>query len=393
MYKQIFAQHSGDIYPFHMPGHKRNSEFFPPNLLSLDVTEIPGTDVLSAPDGIIKDFQQRLADFYNAKESFFLVNGSTTGIIASVCCLCNTEKKEILFAPRNAHVSLYNGLVFSGAVPVYYLPEITPDGLAGGVSPEVFDKMPRGATAFVVSPTYEGFVSDIAAISEKVHARDGVLIVDEAHGAHFPFHKSFPKPALALGADIVVNSLHKTLPTLSGCAVLHINHNVSVNASRMQFFINAVQTASPSYMHMTTADFTLKKLWAQPDLFEQYVERIAQIRLAHADAECFKISGCERIGTNAIFDVDKGKLLYTLNSLTAEKFSETLAREYKIQAETAVGRHLLFMTSVADTQNGFDRLKNALLLTPRLKFAKQTPITPLKGGIATPTLRKGLIGV
>ena len=363
MYQQIEAYLSQDIYPFHMPGHKRNRHFFPSNLERFDLTEIPGMDVLSAPAGILKDMQGAIADFYGAGDSFFLVNGSSAGIVAAVCALCGEGAP--LFVPRNAHVSVYNGMVLSGASPVYYMPEITADGLAGGVNPEVFDHMPEGATALVVSPTYEGFVSDIASISARVRAKQGVLIVDEAHGAHFPFHKSFPAPALSQGADIVINSLHKTLPALGQCAVLHINgKSTHVDREILHFYVNSVQTSSPSYILMTASDYMLRVLWENPSLFDEYIARLADIRNGLPGAESaapLRLSGRERVGEDAIYNIDPGKLLFTLHtSQDAEAIAETMAKEYKIQMEMAKGRHILAMTSVADTLEGFMRLNRAV---------------------------------
>jgi len=362
MYKDISTYLSQDIYPFHMPGHKRNKDFFPKEFFNFDLTEIPEMDVLSEPKSIIKKFQNKISDFYCAKESFFLTNGASAGIVASITAACNENTP--VFVPRNAHVSLYNGLVFSGAKPNYFLPEITHDGLAGGVSQSVFSDMPRGAVVFIVSPTYEGFVSDISSIAEKVHERDGVLIVDEAHGAHFSFHKYFPKSALSQGADIVINSLHKTLPAISGCAVLHVNSE-RVDLSRLRFYINAMQTTSPSYIMMAGCDFMLEKLWNHPELFDKYVSQLEKIRgelPCTTDSGALRLCGRERVGENAIYDIDAGKLLFMQDGkLLSEKSLDAMEHEYKVQFEMAKGRHLLAMTSVADTEEGFARLKDAIL--------------------------------
>lgn len=399
MYKKVSEYLSRDIYPFHMPGHKRNANFlppFPPGLAALDLTEIPEMDVLSSPEGIIKEFQEKIADFYGAGRSFFLVNGTSAGIVAAVCAFAacgenifGENKETPVFVPRNAHVSLYNGLIFSGARPTYFLPEITSCGLAGGVSPSFFDSLPRGAAVFIVSPTYEGFVSDIAAIAQKVHARSGVLIVDEAHGAHFSFHKYFPKSALSQGADIVINSFHKTLPAFSGCAVLHVRQGLDL--PRLRFYINAMQTSSPSYMMMAACDFMLEKLWESPDLFEEYVLRLEDIRRelpGAAESAALRLYGRERVGEGAIYDIDEGKLLFH-SSLAAEEASDIMARKYKVQLEMAKGRHLLAMTSVADTKEGFTCLKAAVSglnekFAPSYTFATQMRSHELPEAVLTP---------
>ena len=361
MYNEILSYLKKDIYPFHMPGHKRNPKFLPPNWLDLDLTEIPGLDVLSSPTGIIARFQQKIAGIYGANHSFFLVNGASAGILAAVCATC--ADGGTLVVPRNAHTSVYNAMALSGAIPSYIVPQLTPDGLAGGIPPAALDNMPQGAVVLVVSPTYEGFVSDIAAIAAQVHRKGGVLIVDEAHGAHFAFSKKFPVSALSCGADIVVQSLHKTLPAPSQCAILHVNsHRVDIN--RLKFHINAVQTSSPSYILMSVCDYMLDMLWRQPMYFESYVQRLESLhkRLPGAkSAAPLRLSGAERVGSCGIYDVDPGKLLFTAFTNTgADTIANTMAAAYKVQMEMAAGRHVLAMTSVADTDEGFDRLAAAI---------------------------------
>ena len=261
MYRHLQEYLSKGVYPFHMPGHKRNPVFFPVELTGMDLTEIPGMDILRDATGIIRDLQCKIADFYGADESFILVNGSSAGIVAAICAACNEGDK--LYAARNGHVSMFNGMALSGALPIYISPKVAETGtlgitgLAGGIDPSQLDNMEEGAAVIVVSPTYEGFVSDIKAIAEKVHSCGGMLIVDEAHGAHFPFHSAFPDSALNMGADIVVQSFHKTLPVLGQLAVLHVKGQ-RVDTGRLKFYLQAMQTTSPSYMLMAQLDYVLE---------------------------------------------------------------------------------------------------------------------------------------
>ncbi|MCL2372618.1 MAG: PLP-dependent transferase [Defluviitaleaceae bacterium] len=368
MYKKIEKYLQQNIYPFHMPGHKRNPAFLPQNLLGLDLTEIPSMDVLSAPTDMIKELQGKIASFYGADESFLLVNGASAGVMAAVC-----YAGEKIVLARNAHVSAYRGLTFSGARPKYILPQIMPGGLAGGV---VLENFPEGHALLVVSPTYEGFTSHIATIAKEVHAKGGILIVDEAHGAHFPFHKNFPAHALACGADIVVNSFHKTLPALSQTAVIHANR-ARIDIEKLRFYVNAFQTTSPSYMLMAATDFMLEKLWGESRFFDEYVSRLKRLR-SELKSDVLRLTdrfptfnmnpapGAERcaFGEPSLFgvhDKDEGKLNFTAHTEeTAEEISRLLANEYGVQMEMANGQHLLAMTSVADTDEGFDRLQLAM---------------------------------
>ncbi|MCL1845668.1 MAG: hypothetical protein FWF77_07175 [Defluviitaleaceae bacterium] len=342
MYKELKTLLRRNAHPFHMPGHKRNADFFPPDLFRFDLTELPKTDVLSAPTGMIRLLQEKIAWFYGADESFLLVNGSSAGIVAAICATAG--EKTPVFVPRNAHVSAYNGLVFSGASPTYYLPKITDEVLIGGVSPEIFDDMPRGAVALVVSPTYEGFVSDIAAIAEKVHARDGVLIVDEAHGAHFAFHEYFPTHAVALGADIVINSFHKTLPMMSPCAVLHVRSK-RVDTSRVRFFLNAMQTTSPSFAMMAQCDFALEKLWTNPECFKKYAGILVNVRW--------------NVRRQLVETDDIGKFLFS-----------GVIKSRDVVFEMVTRRHTLAVSSVADTLEGLI----AMAFAARKKLRPPSPL-------------------
>ena len=360
MYEHLQAYLSQGIYPFHMPGHKRNPMFIPQGLADLDITEIPGMDILRTPTGILHDLQCAIADFYRADKSYLLVNGSTAGIVTAICA--TTAEGDKLYAARNGHVSMYSGMALSGVLPIYMHPEITAGGLAGGINPEAFDDIEEGTTTIIASPTYEGFVSDIKAIADKVHDRGGILIVDEAHGAHFSFNSAFPESALDLGADIVVQSFHKTLPALGQLAVLHVKGS-RVDTTRLQFFVNAMQTTSPSYMLMGQLSYALNMLWKRPELFDMYVNRLTALRKALTANETLPIAliGQELIGKHAIHNMDCGKLLFRLNTHeNAEDILATLADKYRVQPEMAAGRHLLAMTSVADTDEGMQRLWAAI---------------------------------
>ena len=374
MYEHLQAYLSKDIYPFHMPGHKRNPMFLPTELAGLDLTEIPGMDVLRKPTGVIRSLQDAIAKFYGSDESYVLVNGSSAGVIAAICAV--SSEGDRIYAARNGHVSMFNGMALAGAIPVYIMPELAPDGLAGGIIPETLDNMQDGAVVFLVSPTYEGFVSDIRAIAEKVHNHNGILIVDEAHGAHFRFHDAFPDSALDLGADIVVQSFHKTLPVLGQIAVLHVK-SPRVDVPRLRFFLQAMQTTSPSYMLMGQLDYALNMLWKRPELFDMYVNRLDALRkaLTTDNSQLIRLTGQERIGQHGIYDIDRSKLLFCLDTTcnngrtlglsphfddSATSLSEILAAEYRIQLEMAAGRHLLAMTSVADTDEGIQRLWAAI---------------------------------
>ncbi|MCL1788048.1 MAG: hypothetical protein FWG38_08680 [Defluviitaleaceae bacterium] len=187
--------------------------------------------------------------------------------------------------------------------------------------------------------------------------------MDEAHGAHFPFSSAFPASALSQGADVVVQSLHKTLPAPSQCAVLHVKgHRVDVK--KLKFFINTVQTSSPSYILMSVCDYMLRMLWSEPAHFETYLQRLENLRgglPGERSGAALRLSGFERVGAHGIYDIDPGKLLFTAHSnIDAETIANMMAADHKMQMEMAAGRHILAMTSVADTDEGFERLVAAI---------------------------------
>ncbi|MDR1540880.1 MAG: aminotransferase class I/II-fold pyridoxal phosphate-dependent enzyme [Clostridiales bacterium] len=345
-----------DIYPFHMPGHKRNPKFLNEAMLFRDVTELSHTDNLYEPSGLIKEAHKRVALAVGSDESAFLTNGSTSGIIAAIAGSCG-ENDEIIMS-RNCHRSALSALVISGAKPVYIYPESFSFGFCGGADPSqiaaLFTSHPKAKAVFITSPTYEGLVSDIASISKTAHENGAVLIVDEAHGAHFPFHACFPKPALALGADIVVNSAHKTLPALTQAAAIH-RKGLRADWEKIKFYLKAVQTSSPSYILMSSTESLYRRLTEERDIMNSYASLLEEAREAIEGAGGPNILGRELIGKNGVFDMDSGKIILA-GVASGFEIERILRDEYKAQLEMSSVGYALAMTSPADVKAGFDRL-------------------------------------
>lgn len=289
---EALAEYSrSDYYPFHMPGHKRQrlGDFVPEEI---DVTEIDGFDDLHHAEGILKEGQERLAALFGADESFYLINGSTAGILAAVCgCM---KKGGRLLIGRNCHKSVYHAAYLMEARLEYLYPEPTAFGIQGSVAPEQVKERLNSLSdiqaVVVTSPTYDGVVSDIAAIAAIVHAYGIPLIVDGAHGAHFGFSELFPQKAIALGADLCVESLHKTLPACTQSAALHMKRTApafvtdacpapvsEVNRKektaepvrgyrfepeRVRRYLDIFQSSSPSYVLMAGMDRCVRLLEA-----------------------------------------------------------------------------------------------------------------------------------
>ena len=221
-----------DYYPFHMPGHKRNmKEYFMSEAYFADITEIEGFDNLSHPEGLLLAEEERLAELYHSKETHMLVNGSTTGIQAAI--LGSVKRNEKILMARNSHKSAYNAVSLGGIHASYLYPKTEERyGISGGICPEEVADMLEAdreiKAVFLTSPTYEGVVSDVETIAKICHSHNIPLLVDEAHGAHFGFHREncneyHTENSVRLGADVVIHSIHKTLPAFTQTALIHLN--------------------------------------------------------------------------------------------------------------------------------------------------------------------------
>ena len=359
------------VYPFHMPGHKRNPEWLE-GLYEADITEIYGSDDLHAPSGIIAEAQSRAKIAAHSVSTIFLTGGSTAGILAAVSA--SVKKGDKILIARNCHKSVYNACTLNDLSAEYIYPaQNTNLGTFGEVLPaDIAAEMDKSGAKVVVitSPTYEGITSDIKTISKTVHARGGILIVDSAHGAHLGFNDYFPPSARSLGADIVIESAHKTLPCLTGAALLHIcSHRINYGA--IQNNLSVFETSSPPYPILCSIDrfFTKNK---QSDLFTPYVKRL----------EIFykKAEGLKNISVFTSSYMDRSKIIISTKNANINGFElkNILREKYNLELEMAMPEYALAMTSIADTAEGFNRLILALLeiddsLTPKTKSAALAP--------------------
>ena len=253
LYQQLISYGESDVYPFHMPGHKRRALPFP-NPYTIDITEIDGFDNLHHAEGLIREAEERAAKLYGADRSYYLVNGSTCGLLAAICAAARRGDKVL--AARNCHKAVYHAISMQGLAAEFLYPAITRGDLQGQITAaqveEALTKHPDIAVVILTSPTYEGIVSDVAAIAACCHAHGAALIVDEAHGAHFGFGAGFPENAVRLGADAVIMSLHKTLPSFTQTALLHCN-GTRIDPGRVARYLGVYETSSPSeWMHAST---------------------------------------------------------------------------------------------------------------------------------------------
>ena len=354
MYQQLISYGESDVYPFHMPGHKRRALPFP-NPYTIDITEIDGFDNLHHAEGLIREAEERAAKLYGADRSYYLVNGSTCGLLAAICAAARRGDKVL--AARNCHKAVYHAISMQGLAAEFLYPAITRGDLQGQITAaqveEALTKHPDIAVVILTSPTYEGIVSDVAAIAACCHAHGAALIVDEAHGAHFGFGAGFPENAVRLGADAVIMSLHKTLPALTQTAVLH-RASDRIMAERVEHYLEIFETSSPSYVLMGSISQCMQWMRKYADTwFEAYFTNLIWFR---EHAEKWKEL---RFWENPRKEPSK------LVVLTGKKCSGTeaakwLREEFQIEVEMAAAGYILAMTSLADSRDGFVRLMDAL---------------------------------
>lgn len=353
-----------------MPGHKRRlkAEADP---YAIDITEIDGFDNLHHAEEILKDAQRRAADLYGSKKAYYLVNGSTCGLLAAICA-ATRRRGEILIA-RNCHKAVYHGIYLQELTAHYLYPSITPEGIACAITPSAvqraLDEHPKVEAVLITSPTYDGIVSDIARIADIVHEKGIPLIVDEAHGAHFGLGKdsSFPDSAVHCGADMVILSLHKTLPSFTQTALLHICSD-RISEAKVASFLDIFETSSPSYILMAGMERCIRMMaeegTARLELLRRRLDEFSEKMKALARLRILTKSDFSK---EQAFDFDASKLLiYTGNSnITGKQLYDLLLQKYDLQMEMAAGNYVLAMTSLMDTQEGFDRLAEALLAIDR----------------------------
>ena len=380
-----------DAYPFHMPGHKRREipDGIPggfPDPYGIDITEIDGFDNLHHAEGILKDAMDEAAAIYGTDRSWYLVNGSTCGILSAV--FATTENGGKILTARNCHKAVYHAICLNRLEAEYLYPEeITEFGINGGIraedvrkalekdamhcagnSGDVRGKITKIQAVLITSPTYEGVVSDIRAITDAAHEYGIPLIVDEAHGAHLEYADqchSFPKSALEYGADIVIQSLHKTLPCFTQTAILHVKGKL-VDQDRISRYLSMFQTSSPSYLFMAGMERCIRymdgdgrnEMIRYEKRLERFMERMEGLQVLEVlDREI-----CGKYRTVAGWDPSK----IVVSTMRAEDFhgeelAETLRRKYHLEMEMTAPEYVIAMTSLMDTEEGFERLGTALL--------------------------------
>jgi len=354
-----------DTVSFHMPGHKGSQLYrrlgyhkFLDRFMDFDITEIAGADNLFQTEGVIKGVQDRYARLYDCKKSYLLINGSSGGNIAAILSSVNRGKQLIM--ARNCHKSVFNALTLGGIRPVYAYPEMIAEfGISGAVSPEEIERLimenPEAEAVMITSPNYYGICSDTQAIAEIAHRYGKPLIVDEAHGAHLHFSEALPPSAIQSGADLVINSTHKTLASLTQSAVLHYNTDL-VDQYILEDKLQSIQSTSPSYILMTSLDIAADILENQRhELMSEWTENLKEF-YGRIDG----IPGIRSMGKIKGLDWTKINLSMGELGVTGAQLDQILLKDYNIYIELFTGDWIMAMSGIGNTKSDYDRLADAL---------------------------------
>ncbi len=375
LFERLAQYRETDFYPYHMPGHKRKRlGALPEELTGIDITEIDGFDNLHQAKGILLDLQREASRMYGADETFYLINGSTGGILSAVSAAV-PEGGHLLMA-RGCHRSAYHAAYLRRLKTSYLIPPpVEGFEFYEAVNAEEVEQAlkadPDIGAVLIVSPTYEGRIADVRAIVKTVHRYGIPLIVDEAHGAHLGFAPRFAEGSCTCGADLVIHSVHKTLPALTQTALLHVNGDL-IDRDRLRRFLHIYQSSSPSYVLMAGIGDALDIV------ADRGRERFERFRILY-DRLINHLKECKNLRFIPVRDVeqgrqDVGKLVIAAKNLSVpgKWIYDTLREKYHLQCEMAAGGYCLAMFTIADEEDAYCRMEQALLEMDR-ELSKERP--------------------
>jgi arginine decarboxylase len=351
--------------PFYTPGHKLGQGISQPladllgaSVFKADLTELAALDNLFSPQGVIQQAQALAAAAFGATQTWFLVNGSTCGIEAAILATCGTGDKIIL--PRNVHSSAIAGLILSGAMPIFINPEydsvfdithsITPNAVEAALQ-----QHPDAKAVLTVYPTYYGVCGDLEAIAQITHQYNIPLLVDEAHGAHFTFHPELPTPALAAGADLTVQSIHKVLGAMTQASMLHVQGE-RIDIDRVNKALQLVQSTSPSYILLASLDAARQQMAIDGKKLMSRTLQLADI----ARTKISQIPGLSILSPTispGFVELDRTRLTVNVANLGLTGFeAEEILDEMGVTAEFSSLQNLTFIISLGNTLADIEQL-------------------------------------
>lgn len=351
-----------DIISFHVPGHKMGKIFdklgyndILEKIYTLDTTEIEGTDNLHNAKEVIKQSQERASRVFNSDKTIYLVNGSTCGIQAAIMSTCPPKSKIIV--NRDCHQSVINSCILGDITPVYIDSEICREtnilkGVNYSKAKEIIDNNLDAKAMILTYPTYYGETYNLQDICNYAHDKDMIVIVDEAHGAHLELSDRLPKSAINLGADIVIQSTHKTLPSFTQSSMVHIKGN-RVDYNKLLSILRIIESSSPSYLFMSSLELAV-------DIYEKHGKELMESLLNNIDK--FKDKFKSNHEVYIYNEMDKTKIFISLKNIgmTGYELDEILRSEYKIQCELSNHYGVLLICTIGNEEEDFICLETAL---------------------------------
>lgn len=356
---------------FHTPGHIQGRGAHPwlrdavgTDVLNLDIC--PGLGTLDGGNASSLEAAQRLAaDAWGADRSWFLHNGSTAGNQIMLMATCHPG--DVVLTSRNTHKSIVSGLVVSGARPVYIAPELDPEShVAHGVTPAQVEAAladhPEARAVLIVSPTYYGACSDVAGIADAAHRRGIPLLVDEAWGAHFPFHPSLPPHALSVGADMAVTGVHKLLGALLQASIVHCQGPL-VDPGRTDVVVNMVQSTSASALLRASLDVARMQMATEGEALLSTAITLAdearQAIEAHPRLSCL---GKSLVGNHGVVAIDPTRLVVNVTGTgrSGYEVDHLLFDDYDVAMELSDFANVLADVTIGHERDDLDRLVDAL---------------------------------
>ena len=382
-------------YPWHMPGHKRQPleelENFWNGVYAHDFTEAKDLDDMHEPEMFIADSLAEMKKVYGTFATYMLVNGSTSGLMTAIHATCH--RGDVILAARNCHKAVYNAICMLELEPEYIVPDyvdmkwrcgvnqamsdilgdISPDKLERAINTLITDGR-KPSAVIITSPTYEGVISDIGTLAEITHRYGIYLIVDEAQGAHLNFMEGH-ETAMAQGADIVIESLHKTMPALTQTSLLHVMDPKL--DERVRRYLQIFQTSSPSYIFMQSMEKAVAfgannragfvEYGRRLEIFAEKCDSLRNIRLFRPGVNVSKNDeGCSAC---KVFDHDEGRLVFVVRPGTVDgsgqiftgvMLADILADRYGLIVEMASVSYVICISSVVDSAASYDILFKAI---------------------------------
>ena len=383
LYKAIKHYANEDYVNFHTPGHcqgewveEKLKKMLGEDVFKADLTELPGLDNISFPESSLKKAEKLASKTFNSDVTRYLVNGATAGIVASI--LSTVKNNENVLIPRNAHKSVYSGIILSGAKPVYIPLKRLYNGFSLNIDKDSLTTLLQkysGTVLMLTNPSYFGVCIDLLSIRREA-GKDRVMIVDEAHGAHLSLTNKLPLGASESAADIWVQGIHKNLGSLTQSAMLHWKET-NVDSFRIQLMLQLLQSTSPSYLLLLSLELARESLEKYMYLWDDFIERVNTFR-----ERISKISGVKLLGYDLelapefLLDTTKVTLFTGELGLTGYEAADILRKDYKILVELAGVDHILFYLTPAHTNNTLNYLYDALSDISSRYFHKMAATQP-----------------